>query len=150
MRLLGAPFTDEERLAAIAAARALLGVRWGHHGRGRRLDCLGMVHAAACAVRPAIPALPTDYGRTPYGGTLRSRMCQWLGDPVQREPRPGDVVSWTLAGEENHVGLITDHRDYGIGLIHCYARTAGGSGGKVIEHGIDAKERRRIVEVWAL
>lgn len=150
MRLLGEPFTPEERLAAIAAARGFLGVRWGHHGRGRRLDCLGMVHAAARAVRPSIPDLPTDYGRLPHSGTLRARMCEWLGEPVQREPVPGDVVSWHLAGDENHVGLVTDHPDYGIGLIHSYALTAGGQGGKVIEHGIDAKERRRIVEVWAL
>lgn len=150
MRLLGDPFTHEERAAAIAAARALLGVRWGHHGRWRRLDCIGLVGAAARAVRPEIPDLPVDYGRLPHRGTLRRRMCEWLGDPVDREPMPGDVVSWSLVGDPNHVGLVTDHPDYGIGLIHCYARAAGGAGGKVIEHGIDARERRRIVEVWAL
>ena len=150
MRLLGDPFTDAERLAAIAAARTLIGVRWGHHGRGHRLDCLGMVHKAARSVRPWLPDLPTDYGRTPYRGTLHARMREWLGDPVQREPRPGDVVAYVLAGDPNHVGLVTDHPDYGIGLIHSHALTAGGAGGKVIEHGIDAKERRRIVEVFAL
>lgn len=148
MRLLGEPFTDAERMAVIAAARALRGTRWGHHGRGRRLDCIGLVWAAARAVRPTLPDLPTDYGRTPHNGTLRARMCEWLGEPVRREPIPGDVVSWVLAGDPNHVGLVTDHPDYGIGLIHSYALTAGG--GRVIEHGIDAKERRRIVEVWAL
>ena len=150
MRLLGNPFTEAERIAAIAAARGLLGVRWGHQGRGHRLDCLGLVWAAARAVRPSIPDLPTDYGRTPYKGTLRTSMCDWLGEPVQREPRPGDVVSWALAGDPNHVGLVVDHPDYGIGLVHSYALTAGGAGGKVIEHGIDAKERRRIVEVFSL
>lgn len=150
MRLIGEPFTADERQAVIAAARALRGTRWGHHGRGRRLDCIGLVWVSARAVRPWLPALPRDYGRTPHKGTLRARMCEWLGDPVHREPEPGDVVSWRLVGDENHIGLVTDHPDYGIGLIHSYALTAGGVGGKVIEHGIDAKERLRIVEIWSL
>lgn len=141
--------TADERAAVIATARALQGKPWGHQGRGpRRYDCVGLIWAAVAAVRP-VPPTTTSYGRLPHNQTLRAELCAWLGVPVARDPLPGDVVTWRMVGEENHVGLIGDHPEYGISLIHCYARAAGPGGGRVIEHGIDAKERRRILEVWS-
>lgn len=149
MRTLGETLTAAERLAVIASARALIGRPWGHQGRGPfRWDCVGILDTSFATVRP-IPATPTDYGRQPHDLTLRARLCEWLGEPVKREPIPCDVVTWRLVGEENHVGLIVPHPDYGIGLLHCYSRAAGPGGGRVIQHGIDAKERRRILEVWS-
>lgn len=149
MRVLGPAFSAEERVQFVAAARARLNTPWGHHGRRTgRLDCVGLVWVALCAVRD-VPTAPTDYGRLPHERTLRRRLIEWFGPPVPREPVPGDVVTWRLSGEEHHVGVVGDHPERGVSLIHSHSLAAGLGGGRVIEHGIDARERACIVEVFA-
>lgn len=149
MRTLGEPLTVAERQAVIAAARALLGKPWRHHAYGpRHYDCRGILWAVLAVVRP-LPAPPADYGRLPHNRTLRAHLVAWLGEPVTRDPIPGDIVSLKWTGEENHVALVVDHPDRGIGFLHCYSRAAGAGGGRVIEHGADARELRRIVEVFS-
>lgn len=149
MRIIGPPFSEEEKRAVIQAARALLGKPWGHQARGpRRYDCLGLLGASVAAVRH-VPPLPNNYGRLPFDRRLFKQMVGWLGEPVDRAPAPGDIVTMAWVGEENHVALVTDH-PHGLGMIHSYPDAPGLAGGRVVEHGIDAQWLRRVNQVFAL
>lgn len=149
MRILGEPFTEEERMIVLQHARSLLGKPWGHQGRGpRRYDCIGLLWVSVGAVRE-LPPTPVDYGRHPYNKTLQTRLTQWLGPAVSRAPIPGDAISLKWTGEEHHVALVTDHPDRGLGVIHCYAGAPGEAKGRVVEHGMDSAWLRRIVEVYS-
>lgn len=149
-RLIGeAPFTDGERALLIAEARKLLGMPWRHQGRRERAaDCIGFVWLALQKVRP-IPDTRIDYGRTPYLAKLREGLIEYLGPPVSGEPRPGDVVTIAWGnGQDQHLALVVDHPEYGIGLLHADNNAAGTKGPRVVEHGIDAHWRRRITGIW--
>jgi hypothetical protein len=150
-RLIGeAPFTDGERALLIAEARKLLGMPWRHQGRRERAaDCIGFGALVVGKVRP-IPPPRTDYGRTPYLGKLSEGMTEYLGPPVQGEPRPADLVTlaWGPNGQDRHLALVVDHPEYGIGLLHADNNAAGAKGPRVVEHGIDAHWRKRITGCW--
>lgn len=150
-RLIGeAPFTDGERAAALAAGRRMIGGEWRHQARkASAMDCIGFVWLALNAARPS-PMPRTDYGRTPYLAKLREGLTEYLGPPVSGEPRPGDVVTlaWGPNGEDRHLALVTDHPEYGIGLLHADNNAPGAKGPRVVEHGIDAHWRKRITGVW--
>lgn len=144
------PLSDDERRALITAARSLLGTPWKHQGRTTRgTDCIGYVGMAMAMVRQ-IPPPPIGYGRQPTQRRLRAGLVERFGEPVKRDPIPADLVTikWGKHGEERHLALVTDHPSYGIGLIHADNTACGG--GRVVEHGVDAWWRSRIVEVWAL
>lgn len=137
--------------AFIAAARSRLGCRWKHQARGPVFfDCSGL---AAESLRDAghEPAQDrTDYGRIAYAKRLRAGLIAEFGEPLPPgDLRPGDIVTLRWVGEENHVAIVTDHAERGLGLIHCYAVAPGGRrGGRVVEHGMDDAWRARIVEAW--
>ena len=148
-RLIGdTPFTDGERAALIAEARSHLGMPWRHQGRTERAaDCIGSVWLWMRTVRPV--ATPrTDYGRLPSLGKLREGLTEYLGPSVADEPRPGDVVTLRWTGEEQHLALVVDHPEYGIGLLHADNNAPGAKGPRVVEHGVDAHWRKRITGTW--
>ncbi len=147
--------TDDERLVLIDEARKLVGTPWRHQGRTvAGADCIGfgwLVYAATLLICRGITLDKprSDYGRTPSGGKLRAELVEWLGDPVDREPIPGDIVTIKWAGDERHLGIIVPHPQRDYGMIHGDNTAAGAEGPRVVEHGMDARWRARIVEVWA-
>ena len=121
----------------IAAARSYVGVPFHHQGRTRHgVDCIGLV---VCAARDAGLALVdrTDYPRDPNGllPLELARQFQEV-DPALA----GDILLMRFRGEPQHVAILA-----GETLIHGYA-----SIGRVVEHGLDAKWRRRIVAAYRL
>lgn len=121
----------------IAAARSYVGVPFHHQGRTRHgVDCIGLV---VCAARDAGLALVdrTDYPRDP-NGLLPVEMARQFAaaEPAQA----GDILLMRFRGEPQHVAILA-----GTTLIHGYA-----SIGRVVEHGLDAKWRRRIVAAYRL
>lgn len=148
MRLLGPPLDDAEREQLLANARAMLGMPWRHKGRrASGADCIGFLRLLIGTIRH-IPETRMDYGRTPHNGKLRAGMCEYLGEPVTGPMQPCDIVTMRWSGEAHHVGMIVPHWYHGVGLIHADNTAPGEAGGRVIEHGIDAAWRRRILEWW--
>lgn len=128
----------------IAAARGFLGAPWRHQGRRPdAMDCLGLVALSLAAVGVSVRDRQ-GYGRTPYNRQLAASLRDHFGDPVPADDiQPGDIVTMTWAGEENHVAIVTDHPE-GLGLIHALSTAPGG--GRVVEHRLSQDFADRIVE----
>ena len=146
MRLIGRKFTAKERKAAIAEARACLGIPWRHMGRQGLpwghdvgLDCIGLVMRAVVAAGRPVRDLAA-YGRDP-DGTLLERMDAHLGPRVDAYG-PACVLVLKFGGAPRHVALLTEANT----LIHCY----DGGPRKVVEHTFDAQWRKRVVAGWQL
>lgn len=126
---------------AINAARATLGTPFAHQGRipGRALDCAGVIVVAA-NVLGFVPEEPNAYSRSPHDAMLES----W----IERQPfiarvdkasmRAGDVLLMRFGSEPQHLALYADPT-----IIHAYQAI-----GRVVEHRLDDKWRRRIVRVY--
>jgi cell wall-associated NlpC family hydrolase len=121
----------------IAAARSYVGVPFRHQGRTRHgVDCIGLVVCAARDIGLTL-ADRTDYPRDP-NGLLQLEMARQFA-PVE-STQAGDILLMRFRGEPQHVAILA-----GATLIHGYA-----SIGRVVEHGLDAKWRRRIVATYRL
>ncbi|MDO9007218.1 MAG: NlpC/P60 family protein [Deltaproteobacteria bacterium] len=123
----------------IAAARECIGTPFAHQGRiiNKALDCAGVaVHvfdSMGCEVDQ-----PAAYSRTP-----NNAMLEYWADRqpfLTREtiPQAGDILLMRFAGEPQHVAIFT-----GENLIHAYEAI-----GRVVEHRLDAKWRKRIVRAY--
>jgi cell wall-associated NlpC family hydrolase len=129
----------------VDAARAYLGVTFEHQGRNPAvgIDCAGLLVLAFADCGVTVPDR-TDYGRDPYGGTLEAMADAALGARIGLDDlRPGDVVAIDYAGACRHVALLGDYLYGGLSLIHTDSMV-----GKVVEHRMDDKWRRRIVAAW--
>lgn len=144
-RAIGPPLTIAERFALVDAARGWLGVRWRHQGRDRDgVDCGGLL-AVSLAEIGRMPADKRAYGRVPKDGWLEHTLEDNFGpaDPAGRL-RFGRVAVFHFGeGEPDHVGIIANHRQGGLGVIHAYAPWR-----KVVEHRLDDRWRKRITEVY--
>lgn len=123
----------------VAAARECLGTPFAHQGRilNRALDCAGVaVHAARQCGHEV--SEPSAYSRMPNNAMLE----YWLGQQPFLEratvPQAGDLLLMRFTGEPQHLAVFT-----GENIVHAYE-----SVGKVVEHILDAKWRRRIVAVY--
>lgn len=146
MRAIGEPLTAEESAAMIAAARKCVADRVRFRRTGRNpavgLDCSGLlVHALTTIGRPVIDR--QDYGKDPHKDGLRQAVEANLGQPAQGLMQAGDVVLMTIEGAVRHVGLVANHPQGGLSLIHAY-----GVKRRVVEHGLDKTWRGRIVAVY--
>lgn len=118
-------------------ARALLGIPFRHQGRSRHgVDCIGLVVLSARACGLAVSADRTDYPRDPVGALQPALLARL--SVVTDAWRPGDVLLMRFGSEPQHVALWT-----GAGIIHAMARV-----GRVVEHDLDTKWRRRVVAVY--
>lgn len=130
----------------MAAARECLGTRFRHQGRvpGVGLDCVGLVavvgHRLGLMTHDA-----TDYAAMPDEAALRSHIDAAGFTPVT-DARPGDVALMRLTRAAQHVAILTagaGGHSHGAGLIHAWMQA-----GRVVEHGLDASWRARIVDVY--
>ena len=123
----------------IAAARECIGTPFAHQGRilNMALDCAGVaVHVfdrVGCDTDQ-----PAAYSRMP-----NNSMLEYWADrqPFLKRvdtPQAGDILLMRFTGEPQHVAIFT-----GENLIHAYE-----SIGRVVEHRLDDKWRKRIVRVY--
>lgn len=140
-----APLTDAERIAFVAAARAMLGVRWKHQGRTKNgVDCAGLVIFALRAIGRE-PVDVVGYGRRPYRNALDAAISANFGDPLPPDTalRAGDALLFRDShAAPNHVGIAGDG-PHGPTVIHAYAPNR-----EVVEMTIDADWRNKIVGVY--
>lgn len=129
--------------AIVAAARECIGTPFAHHGRilNRALDCAGVAVHAARSVG-LVPDEPAAYSRLPNNAMLEA----WL----ERQPflvrialddlAAGDLLLMRFTGQPQHLAVFT-----GENIVHAYE-----AAGRVVEHILDAKWRRRIVRAYRI
>lgn len=139
-----------ERMRELVEAR----VPFVHQGKTLAgMDCVGgLCHALQ--YEGDVP----NYPRDPVNGELERELRALFGEPVfyranlltdrvvaNADLRETDVVSMQYAGPVRHVGMIGNYEPAPgeLSLLHTSA-----SIGRVVEHILDEKWRRRIVGVW--
>ena len=107
------------------AARALVGTRFGLHGRGERLDCVGLA-AAALAAGGWRGEVPTGYR---LRGGDADRVAAVIGagaigaalTVVAEGWRAGDLLLVAAGPGQLHLLIVTDggfvHADAGLGRV---------------------------------
>ena len=126
------------------AALKYVGVKFRHLGRTENgMDCVGLLLLAARDCGYLAEGIPV-YGREPRNGLLQGQLKDHLGKPVDRDPKPNDIVAMSLRtdGQISHVGIITKH-PYGLGLCHTY-----GEIGRVVHQLLDDRRINQITEVY--
>lgn len=128
----------------VAEARALKGAKWRHRGRKPwAVDCIGLVAVAAQRSGLAV-ADAQGYGREPWEDLLRAGCRARWGHPLPAsEAAPGDVAVFRFApGEPSHMGVVADHPEGGLSLIHSQQLHG------VVEQRLAGKMLASIVEVY--
>lgn len=128
--------------ALVSVARSYLDVPFRHRGRSRRgLDCIGLVVVALADVGRSVPDKKA-YGRSPEADRLREALVAEFGAAIHKsELQVGDIVTMQWTGRPQHVGIVTDYRYGGLGLIHAEI-----ANGRVIEHRLADPWPRRVIE----
>lgn len=145
MRIIGPAFSADEKIAALAEARACIGIPWKHRGRqglpwGSQvgLDCLGFIGRAIYGAGRTWE--DRTYGRDP-DGTLLAGLDAHLGERTTGFV-PCSVLAMRWRGQPRHVALLTENNT----LIHSY----NGGPMKVVEHTFDKQWQGFVVARWAL
>lgn len=130
--------------AFVAEARTLKGARWRHRGRKPwAVDCVGLV--AVAARRSGMQVEDAHgYGREPWDEQLQAECRARWGAPLPAaDALPGDVAIFRFApGQPSHVGVIADHPQGGLSLIHSQQIHG------VVEQRLAGKFLASIVEVY--
>jgi hypothetical protein len=141
----------------VTEARTWIGTGFAHQGRLRKtdthsggVDCLGLLIGIADALRlrdkqglMIARQDRRDYTRCPDGEHLRAALADALM-PVTRLAM-GTIALFSLEGNPQHVGIISDYHGGGYGLVHAYAPAR-----KVVEHALDTCWQRRITALFCM
>jgi NlpC/P60 family putative phage cell wall peptidase len=137
------------RGAVVVEARAWVGTRWQHQARlkGIGTDCIGLVAGVADALgvpeARAFFAAPEwhNYGREPDAAMLLGGCDRFLDRVPVADARAGDVLVMRFAENPQHFAIVSN--DAPQRIIHAYAQAR-----RVVEHGLDALWRSRIVRAY--
>jgi cell wall-associated NlpC family hydrolase len=125
-------------------ARKMIGVSFVHQGRSiNGIDCVGLVVLSARAIGIDTSADIINYSRLPHGVLLPilDECMTKVSDANEYDKwQVGDVLVMKFINEPTHVGIWT-----GSTLIHTYSNL-----GKVVEHRLDDKWKRRVVAAYRL
>jgi hypothetical protein len=142
-------------------AREYLGTPFHQQGRLKRvgLDCVGIVLCVGAELGlkykdgRAIGALDhRDYGLYPVLDEMQEKAKLAFIDCGPRAPIAGDILTLAPRGDlpvprrqapTHHMAIVSDLGRGELGIIHAY-----GSLGKVAEHILDSRWRRRIAGVF--
>lgn len=128
-----------DRSDIVSVARAWVGTPWRHQGRlkGHSCDCVGLLIGVARELDLGDYRKP--YRRRPNVEEMRAALGEHLREIPQEDARGGDVLYLSFAGEPTHVGILSSPTM----LIHAYQPV-----GRVVEHTIDGRWRKRIVAAY--
>jgi cell wall-associated NlpC family hydrolase len=106
----------------VAAARALLGVRYAHQGRSRAgLDCIGL----PVLVRAELGLAPLDaapgYARTSTAFEMLDFCRAQMTEVAPAQIRPGDILV-QINGTGRHMAIVCDYPlcPDSLGIIHAW------------------------------
>lgn len=139
------------RTDIVDEARALLGTPFHHQGRtpGLAIDCAGV----PIVVGKKLGLLPlefdvTGYKSTPDGKTLKAYCDANMRKIDKADAQPGDVIliRWGKDGDPQHLGILGDHPNGGLSLIHADSRRQK----CVIETALQFDRHTRLVAAYSL
>lgn len=147
-----APLRTVTRAAFVAEARDWLGTPYHHQGRvkGVGVDCIGLPIGVARVLGILPPTWDiTGYARDPDGVTLKTLCDAHLIPIAPAELRTGDLAVQVLPRGRlpQHFGIIVDHTG-GLGMVHAHGGQDGR--GQVVQHGLGAALRHRIVLAYRI
>ncbi len=126
----------------VRQARTWLGTPFQHQARIKNLgcDCLGLIIGVVQELglldkhgKLLASYDETTYPKQPSGTRLTAKLCSILYEVPVDKARPGDLALLTIAGNPQHLAILTDYEHSGIlGLIHCDTRSKC-----VVEHVLD-------------
>ena len=128
-------------------------IRTPFHQQGRLkgigIDCIGIAVCVGSELglrykdgRPIGIYDHRDYGLFPVFDELQTKVRELLVE-YSRAPLPGDVLTMRAPFLVHHMAIVSDLGAGRLGIIHAY-----GSLGKVSEHILDDRWRRRIAGVF--
>lgn len=139
----------------VAAARGWLGTRFHHQGRLKAtarqrggVDCLGLLVGVAqelglrSRAKGAVSLTALDnreYGHLPDGGVLREVLEAHLLPVTAGGWRAGDVLLMRFDKAPQHLAIVTDYPEGGLGIVHALATAR-----RVVEHPLDAEWRGKV------
>lgn len=130
----------------VAEARRWIGTPFMHLGRRRGIgcDCAGLIIGVAHGLglsRFEFTAYPPD----PAGIDMTEMLAANMDAIAVEGAGPGDVAHIRWFSAPRHLAIIADRdqNDGALDMIHAYAPA-----GKVREHILDAKWRRRVIGTW--
>lgn len=109
--------------------------------KGVGCDCAGLVKGTARNLGYQVSDVYTNYGREPANGELERTLENLLNKKDSNKLSKGNIILFKFLNEPQHLGIYCGD---GI-VIHSYS-TEGG----VVEHLIDDKWKKRIVNVFEL
>lgn len=140
----------------IVAAREWIGTPFHHQGRVKSangirggVDCLGLLIGVAKELDLHVASIPLatldskQYGHIPDGDALEYALRKWLM-PVT-DPRAGDIALMRFDGNPQHLGIISNYPNDGLGLIHAYAHAR-----KVVEHSFNDEWKEKVVVLFRI
>ena len=134
----------------ITTARTWIGTPFHHQGRLKHIgcDCLGLVLGIAeeLALQSEGTILHsldnTAYSRAPNTTELIQKMERYLQKVEAGKWQAGDIALIHIAGNPQHLGIITDGIHGSYGILHAVY------GKGVVEHGLTVSWRKRIYRVY--
>jgi NlpC/P60 family putative phage cell wall peptidase len=134
----------------VIEARSWVGTPYLHQGRAKGLgvDCGGLIGGVAVALG-IVPANWWDadfaphagYGRRASGDSLLAVLRKFMAEVTPASARLGDVLAFRFSRNAQHLAI------QGPGtMIHALR---GATIGRVVEQGIDARWRGRIVSAFS-
>lgn len=139
-----------KREVVVAAGRRYLDTPFRHQGRllGVGCDCVGiplMVAGDLGLLDKSGMPLNGDcfrsYSSQPADNYVHDMCMEHLVYKPVREMLPGDIVSMKVVTAACHTAMVTEDANGRVCILHAYS----GGPGKVVEHLLDEKWRRRIV-----
>lgn len=132
----------DKRQELIAAARARVGERFRHQGRGERgYDCAGLLEVVAAEVFGWPAPRRGNYPKRPSGALVFAELRKVARRISAPEALGGDIVQMAYENEPTHLGLLTEDGT----VIHAYVTAR-----RVVEERIDEAMLNRIVAWWRL
>jgi len=136
----------------VQAARGWIGTRFHHQGRLKKtntdrggVDCLGLLIGVAGELNlPFSHYDKTDYSHYPDTQKLKENLSAALQQIAVNEIKAGDILLFNVDNNPQHLAIVSDMSGE-LGIIHAYAPARA-----VVEHGLDAWWRERIVAAFRI
>ena len=148
---------QQEQEQLVKTARSWLGTKFHHQGRSKKntkhkgaVDCIGLLIGIAKELE--IKSLNgtaidqndcTNYSKIGSAQKLLRLLDAHLVTIPKGDENIGDIMVFKIAGQPQHVGILSDGINDSFNLIHCYE-----SSKKVVEHCFSKAWQDRIIRIY--